>query len=60
MTETIRHPDGQADHRFHQPPDRPVIVAYLLIVVIMFILINLVVDVLYLCWIRVRLQDMKG
>ena len=41
--------------------DRPVIVAYLLIVVIMFILINLVVDVLYsVLDPRVRLQDMKG
>jgi peptide/nickel transport system permease protein len=41
--------------------DRPVIVAYLLIVVIMFILINLIVDVLYsVLDPRVRLQDMKG
>jgi peptide/nickel transport system permease protein len=41
--------------------DRPVVVAYLLIVVIMFILINLIVDVLYsVLDPRVRLQDMKG
>jgi peptide/nickel transport system permease protein len=41
--------------------DRPVIVAYLLIVVTMFIVINLVVDVLYsVLDPRVRLQDMKG
>ena len=41
--------------------DRPVIVAYLLVVVIMFIGINLVVDVLYsVLDPRVRLQDVKG
>jgi len=41
--------------------DRPVVVAYLLIVVIMFILINLIVGVLYsVLDPRVRLQDMKG
>ncbi len=41
--------------------DRPVIVAYLLITVCMFIVINLVVDVLYsMLDPRVRLQDVKG
>ncbi len=41
--------------------DRPVIVAYLLITVCMFITINLVVDVLYsMLDPRVRLQDVKG
>jgi len=39
--------------------DRPVIVAYLLIVVLMFIVINLVVDILYsILDPRVRLGDM--
>ena len=39
--------------------DRPVIVAYLLIIVIMFIVINLVVDILYsILDPRVRLGDM--
>jgi peptide/nickel transport system permease protein len=41
--------------------DRPIIVAYLMIIVIMFITINLVVDVLYsLLDPRVRLQDVKA
>lgn len=41
--------------------DRPVVVAYLLITVCMFIIINLVVDVLYsMLDPRVRLQDVKG
>ena len=41
--------------------DRPVIVAYLLIIVMMFIVINLVVDVLYsVLDPRVRLADSKG
>jgi peptide/nickel transport system permease protein len=41
--------------------DRPVIVAYLLIIVTMFIVINLVVDVLYSALDpRVRLADSKG
>ncbi len=41
--------------------DRPVIVAYMLITVTMFIVINLVVDVLYsVLDPRVRLADMKG
>jgi peptide/nickel transport system permease protein len=39
--------------------DRPVIVAYLLIIVIMFIVINLIVDILYsILDPRVRLGDM--
>jgi peptide/nickel transport system permease protein len=41
--------------------DRPVIVAYLLMTVFMFITINLVVDILYsILDPRVRLQDIKG
>lgn len=41
--------------------DRPVIVAYLMIIVFMFIIINLVVDILYsVLDPRVRLQDIKG
>ena len=41
--------------------DRPIVVAYLLIVVFMFITINLVVDVLYsVLDPRVRLQDVKA
>jgi len=41
--------------------DRPVVVAYLLVVVFMFILINLVVDILYsVLDPRVRLSEMKG
>lgn len=41
--------------------DRPVIVAYLLIIVFMFIAINLVVDVLYSALDpRVRLRDVKA
>ena len=41
--------------------DRPVIVAYLLVIVTFFIVINLVVDVLYSALDpRVRLTDAKG
>ncbi len=41
--------------------DRPVIVAYLMLIVVIFIFINLVVDVLYsLLDPRVRLSDTKG
>src|SRR5438128_12270508 len=41
--------------------DRPVIVAYLLVIVFMFILINLVVDILYSALDpRVRLSEAKG
>ncbi len=41
--------------------DRPVIVAYLMITVLMFVFINLVVDVLYsMLDPRVRLQDMRA
>ena len=41
--------------------DRPVIVAYLLVIVTLFIVINLVVDVLYSALDpRVRLTDGKG
>ena len=41
--------------------DRPVIVAYLMITVLFFIVINLVVDLLYsLLDPRVRLQDVKA
>ena len=41
--------------------DRPIMVAYLLITVIMFVTINLVVDILYsVLDPRVRLQDMKA
>jgi peptide/nickel transport system permease protein len=40
--------------------DRPVIVAYLMVIVVMFILINLAVDVVYsLLDPRVRLEEMK-
>ncbi|MDP6329540.1 MAG: ABC transporter permease, partial [SAR324 cluster bacterium] len=40
--------------------DRPVVVAYLMIIVLMFVIINLIVDVLYsILDPRVRLQDMK-
>ena len=40
--------------------DRPVIVAYLMITIFMFIMINLVVDILYsLLDSRVRLGDVK-
>ncbi len=40
--------------------DRPVIVAYLMVIVVMFILINLIVDVVYsLLDPRVRLEEMK-
>ncbi len=41
--------------------DRPVIVAYLMVVVLIFVVINLLVDVFYsILDPRVRLQDMKG
>jgi peptide/nickel transport system permease protein len=41
--------------------DRPVIVAYLMIIVFLFVFINLFVDILYsLLDPRVRLQDVKG
>jgi len=41
--------------------DRPVVVAYLMVVVFMFIIINLVVDILYsVLDPRVRLSDAKG
>ena len=41
--------------------DRPVIVAYLMIIVLLFVVINLVVDVLYsILDPRVRLQDVKA
>ena len=41
--------------------DRPVIVAYLLLIVVIFIVINLVVDIVYsLLDPRVRLSDAKG
>ncbi|MFQ5828417.1 MAG: ABC transporter permease [Candidatus Methylomirabilia bacterium] len=44
-----------------QQLDRPIIVAYLMIIVFMFVTINLVVDVLYsVLDPRVRLQDVKG
>ena len=40
--------------------DRPVVVAYLLIIVMMFVVINLVVDILYsILDPRVRLKDVK-
>ena len=41
--------------------DRPIIVAYLLIIVIMFVTINLLVDILYsVLDPRVRLRDVKA
>ena len=41
--------------------DRPVIVAYLMIIVFMFIVINLLVDILYsILDPRVRLQDIRA
>ena len=41
--------------------DRPVVVAYLMVVVFMFIVINLVVDLLYsVLDPRVRLSESKG
>jgi peptide/nickel transport system permease protein len=41
--------------------DRPVIVAYLLVIVTLFVVINLVVDVLYSALDpRVRLAEAKG
>ena len=44
-----------------QQLDRPIIVAYLMIIVFMFVTINLVVDILYsVLDPRVRLQDVKG
>ena len=40
--------------------DRPVVVAYLMIIVLMFVSINLIVDILYsILDPRVRLQDIK-
>ncbi len=44
-----------------QDLDRPVVVAYLMIIVVLFVVINLVVDILYsILDPRVRLQDIKG
>ena len=41
--------------------DRPVVVAYLMIIVLIFITINLVVDILYsVLDPRVRLRDVKA
>ena len=41
--------------------DRPVIVAYLMMIVFLFVVINLVVDILYsILDPRVRLQEMKA
>ena len=41
--------------------DRPIIVAYLMIIVFLFVFINLVVDILYsMLDPRVRLQDIKS
>ncbi|MNF10128.1 Dipeptide transport system permease protein DppB [compost metagenome] len=41
--------------------DRPVIVAYLMVIVTLFILINLVVDIIYsMLDPRVRIADNKG
>jgi peptide/nickel transport system permease protein len=41
--------------------DRPIVVAYLIIIVFMFVTINLVVDILYsVLDPRVRLQDVKA
>jgi len=41
--------------------DRPVVVAYLMITVLMFVVINLVVDIIYsLLDPRVRLKDVKS
>ena len=41
--------------------DRPVIVAYLIVIVLMFIVINLVVDIIYsLVDPRVRLSDSRA
>ena len=41
--------------------DRPIIVAYLMIIVFLFVFINLVVDILYsILDPRVRLQDIKS
>lgn len=41
--------------------DRPVVVAYLMIIVLMFVVINLVVDILYsILDPRVRLQDVQS
>ena len=44
-----------------QQLDRPVVVAYLMMIVLIFITINLVVDILYsLLDPRVRVKDMKA
>jgi len=44
-----------------QSLDRPIIVAYLMIIVLVFVIINLVVDILYsILDPRVRIQDVKG
>ena len=44
-----------------QELDRPVVVAYLMIVVLMFVVINLLVDIIYsILDPRVRLQDAKS
>ena len=52
---------GQTTHRLYRSIDRPVIVAYLMIIVMMFVVINLVVDVMYsILDPRVRLQDVKA
>jgi len=41
--------------------DRPIVVAYLMIIVFMFVTINLVVDIFYsVLDPRVRLQDIKA
>jgi peptide/nickel transport system permease protein len=41
--------------------DRPIIVAYLMIIVFLFVLINLLVDICYsILDPRVRLQDIKS
>ena len=46
---------------FRSQLDRPVIVAYLMIIVFMFIVINLLVDILYsILDPRVRLQDIRA
>ena len=41
--------------------DRPVIVAYLMLIVVLFVMINLLVDIVYsLLDPRVRLSELKG
>ncbi|MBE7637540.1 ABC transporter permease subunit [Sneathiella sp. P13V-1] len=41
--------------------DRPLVVAYLMVIVVIFVVINLIVDVMYsILDPRVRLQDLKG